>query len=430
MTEQPKSSLFRSEVVDARRQRVYGEIVLTQPVRTQTLVLLICGIGALLAAWVTLGTYTRIETARGVLVTTDPSSKVIAMRPGLVTELLVKEGDLVRSGQKLATIRIEQSNAAGGSPVGESLGAIDAQRGIAGQQIQLARQRAASERARLFATLAGLKQQRGDLVAQIAIQKDMVQSEQQTFDRLRTILEKGYVSKIEVERRRQAWLSARQDLRRLQQQLSSLGAEESRSTAELSRVDADSGSEIAAAQNTEQALMLQRSQIEVGRAYTITAPIAGRVAALQAAPGKTIEPGVPVMVLVPDGSALHADVYAPTRAIGFVKPGQEVRLLYDAFPYQRFGSFTGRVVRISRIVIDPREVSAPLKIEEPVYRIEVAPEKQTVGAFGETLPLQPGMALTANLITDRRSFLDWLLRPVNAVLKRSGGQGSDQGKPG
>ena len=97
-----------------------------------------------------------------------------------------------------------------------------------------------------------------------------------------------------------------------------------------------------------------------------------------------------------------------------------MRLLYDAFPYQRFGSFAARVTSVSRVAIDPRQLAAPLEVEEPVYRIEVAPDAQTVAAFGEAQPLQPGMTLTANLILDRRSFLDWLLTPLNAVLQRNG----------
>jgi membrane fusion protein len=125
------------------------------------------------------------------------------------------------------------------------------------------------------------------------------------------------------------------------------------------------------------------------------------------------------MTIVPEGSSLHAEVYAPTRAIGFVEPGQEVRLLYDAFPYQRFGSFTGRIVRVSRAAIDPRDLSVPLHLEEAVYRIEVAPEAQSVDAFGAAQPLQPGMTLSANIVLDRRSFLDWLLTPINAVLRRN-----------
>src|SRR4051812_32100279 len=101
-------NLFRPEAVDAHRQRVFGEVVLTQPVRAQALVLLLFGIIAALSLWVALGTYTRTEIARGILVTDEASAKVIAIRPGVVTGLDVREGQLVRAGQTIATVRVEQ----------------------------------------------------------------------------------------------------------------------------------------------------------------------------------------------------------------------------------------------------------------------------------------------------------------------------------
>jgi membrane fusion protein len=271
------------------------------------------------------------------------------------------------------------------------------------------------------ASLAGLRQQRADLAPQIALQEEAAASAKDLLDRIQSVAEKGFVSRIEVERRRQAWVAARQELARLRQQSNAAAAEEARTFAEFARISADAGSQVVSAQAEAEAIIQRQAQLRDERAYTLVAPVGGRVAALQAAAGRTVEPSIPMMVIVPDGSTLHADVYAPTRAIGFVKPGQEVRLLYDAFPYQRFGSFTGHVTRISRIVIDPRELSAPVKTDEPVYRVEVRPERQSVQAFGDAIPLQPGMTLTANLILDRRSFLDWLLQPLSAVLNRNQG---------
>lgn len=414
------SALFRPEVAEARSHRVHGEIILMQPAGMQALVLLIFATVAILSAWLALGSYSRTETVRGMLVTDDPSAKVIAVRPGLVTELLVHEGALVRAGQRLATVQVEQGGETGGSAVGESLGALDAQRSLTGEQVRLAGMRAQGERSRVAASLAGLRQQRADLGPQIALQEEAAASAKDLFEGIHSVAEKGFVSKVEVERRRQAWVAARQELARLRQQSNAAAAEEARTSAELARIAADAGSQVVSARAEAESITQRQAQLKGERAYTIAAPVSGRVAALQAAPGRTVEPGVPMMVIVPEGSALHADVYAPTRAIGFVKPGQEVRLLYDAFPYQRFGSFKGRITRISRTVLDPRELSAPLKIEEPVYRIEVTPGAQAVAAFGDELALQPGMTLTANLILDRRTFLDWLLQPLNAVMKRNG----------
>ena len=411
--------LFRPEVAEGRRQRLHGEIVLTQTVRARAIVFVICVLAALLAAWVTLGTYTRTEVARGILVTSKGAAKIVAIRPGQVTGLDVGEGDLVRPGQRLASIRVEQDDEMGRSGVTEGLASVEAQRRLAEEQILLAGERAASEQARVAATVAGLRRQRLEVADQIALQNETVASTRDLFERIQSLVEQGFVSRIEVERRRQAWLAARQELGRLQQQLGSLAAEENRAVAEISRIVADARSAATTARASGESLAQQRARLRSERAYTIAAPIAGRVTALQTALGRTVDPSIPLMVIVPEGSTLHAEVYAPTRAIGFVQPGQEVRLLYDAFPYARFGSFTGRIVRVSRTAIDPRDMRVPLQIEEAVYRIEVVPEAQSVGAFGAPQPLQPGMTLTANIVLDRRSFLQWLLTPINAVLRRN-----------
>jgi len=125
------------------------------------------------------------------------------------------------------------------------------------------------------------------------------------------------------------------------------------------------------------------------------------------------------MTIIPEGSNLEAILYAPTKAIGFVKNGQETRLLLDAFPYQRFGSFEAEIYEVSRTVIDPREADVPFQIEEPVYKVKAKLNKQMVSAFGENVPLQPGMTLTGNIVLERQSFLDWILTPLRAVVNRN-----------
>ena len=116
---------------------------------------------------------------------------------------------------------------------------------------------------------------------------------------------------------------------------------------------------------------------------------------------------------------MQATLYAPSRAIGMARVGQPVRLMYDAFPYQRFGTFTGHIVRISHSVLAPDEVDAPVKLQDPVYEVRVALDRQRIDAFGEALALEPGMTLSADVILDRRSFLDWILKPIRAVQARS-----------
>lgn len=410
--------LFRSEAIEARRMRVEGEIVLAQPPRVRYAALGIAFFILLLVAWLALSSYSRTESARGYLTTRSASAKVVALRPGQIAELFVAEGDVVQQGQRLATIRTEERDGGGASAIANSLEAIAGQRALSERQVRLAQERAESERARLSATISGLDQQDADLRAQIELQGQAVASARNMWERLEGLTSSGFISQVEIERRRQTHIGTQQELARLRQQRNAVAADRRRANAELDRIDADASSEVVAARSAAATLTLQEARLRSERSYSLTAPTTGRVAAMQASLGRTVESSVPLMEIVPENSELKAQIYVPSRAIGFVRPGQDVRLLYDAFPYQRFGSFSGRVTRVSNSVIDPRQLAAPLEVQEPVYQVEVALQAQSIDAFAERVALRPGMTLTASLILDRRSLLDWLLTPLNAVLRR------------
>jgi membrane fusion protein len=379
--------------------------------------MLIVLVGAI-SLWVALGTYTRSESAHGLLVTASPTTKVVAIHPGRISALFVKDGDIVRAGQKIATVLVEQPVESGASTSAESLQALDMQSQLARHQAELAKDRASADRAQLVATIGGLGRQRSDLTAQTNLQEQLVASAQDDLDRIKPVMSRGFISRVEFEQRRQAWLNARKQLVQLRQQVNALDAEAAKARAQLSRVSTDAATEVATAETSAAGFTGQRAQALAQRAYVIVAPASGRVTAMQVGVGRTVDSS-PLMQIVPEGSPLHAEVYAPSSAIGFLKPGQEVRLLYDAFPYERFGSFAGRITRVSRTALDPKDVAAPIKAEEPVYRIDVALQRQSVEAYGSRLALQSGMTLSASLILDQRSFGDWLLQPLNAVLRRN-----------
>jgi membrane fusion protein len=152
----------------------------------------------------------------------------------------------------------------------------------------------------------------------------------------------------------------------------------------------------------------------------VTAALPGRVAAVPVERGQTLAPGATIAIVTPLNSPLEAELYTPSRSAGFVRVGQEVRLMYQAFPHQKFGTGKGTVTAISRTVLAPSEVSIPgVVVQEPVFRVRVRLERPNVQAYGETTALQPGMLLNADVVIDRRSLLEWLLDPLYAAGRRS-----------
>jgi membrane fusion protein len=154
------------------------------------------------------------------------------------------------------------------------------------------------------------------------------------------------------------------------------------------------------------------AEIEGRRAYVVRAPIAGRVTTLQAAVGRAVDPGPAQLAILPHDSTLQAELFVRAQAIGFVRPGQEVRVLYDAFPYQRFGTYGGRIVGVARTMVTRADIAGPVALREPAYRVTVRLDRQEIAAYGTRVPLQPDMLLKADIVLDRRSLLTWLLDPL------------------
>ncbi|MEE3098289.1 MAG: HlyD family efflux transporter periplasmic adaptor subunit, partial [Pseudomonadota bacterium] len=145
----------------------------------------------------------------------------------------------------------------------------------------------------------------------------------------------------------------------------------------------------------------------------LRAPVAGQVQALRVrAPGEVIEPGGAVADILPTEMRLAAEVRLSPLDIGHVAPGDPVQLKLTTFDEKRFGAVAGRV-----------EAIAPTSSEDETgrtyFRVAVALDGQTIGQGGFERPLRAGMEARAEIETDRRSVLTYLLKPVERTLDQS-----------
>ena len=125
--------------------------------------------------------------------------------------------------------------------------------------------------------------------------------------------------------------------------------------------------------------------------------------------------GQPLLSLLPGDGTLEAELLVPSRAIGFIEPGDSVLLRFQAYPYQKFGHHQGRVERISRSALNPAEVGSLVgsaQAGEPLYRVTVKLAGQTVMAYGNAEALKPGMLLEADVLGERRRLIEWIFEPL------------------
>jgi len=95
-----------------------------------------------------------------------------------------------------------------------------------------------------------------------------------------------------------------------------------------------------------------------------------------------------------------------------------VRLRYDAFPFQVFGAAQASVKYVSQTVLRPEDVDGAVRLEEPSYRVVAVLDRQEMNGFGMSHLLHPGMALTADIVLEKRSFAAWLFEPLLAMKGR------------
>ncbi len=154
-----------------------------------------------------------------------------------------------------------------------------------------------------------------------------------------------------------------------------------------------------------------------GGDLSLAAPCAGTVLRLTIrAPGAVVQEGDILGELACSGERLQAEVLVPQSGIGLIKPGQQVKLLYDAFPYQRYGVKLGSVRWVS-----PASV---LVRDQPVFRVLVEVQEMTTVVKTERRPLLAGMGGTAEIVVGKRSLLGFAFEPIRQLRESLSTPGS------
>ncbi|OLB71938.1 MAG: multidrug transporter [Alphaproteobacteria bacterium 13_2_20CM_2_64_7] len=408
-----KRALFRQEALDFQLQhKQWGHVALLQPPSTKLLTWLIAAAIALILLFVWFAQYARKETVAGYLVPSAGTAKIFVPQKGFVKQLHVREGEDVEEGQPLLTISTEQI-ATGGEDVNNTiLDALTLQRDFIKRQITAEERRGTTERDRLNALIQGIGAETSHLESQTALQTERLKLSEGFVASAMQLTAKGAMTDLEFKRREQAVLEQKQNLSALHQQTAARRNQLTETRYTLEQLPVVLEDKLQSLRNDLSAVEQRIAEVNGRRAYVIRAPTAGRVATLQATEGQAADPRHLQLEIVPRDSSLQAELFFPTRAFGFVHPGQEIRILYDAFPYQKFGTYRGSIIKVSRTILTGNDTVGPISLKEPAYRVTAALERPDIDAYGQRIPLQPQMLLRADVILERRSLMSWLLDPL------------------
>ncbi len=145
-----------------------------------------------------------------------------------------------------------------------------------------------------------------------------------------------------------------------------------------------------------------------GSAVEVPSPCAGTVVTLHVKnTGAVVHEGDLLAEVVCAGERLQAELQLPERGMALVRVGQPVKLLYDAFPYERYGVHFGTLRWLSPAsTVGPRGAT---------FRALADLDADSVGVEGQRRPVLPGMTGRAAVVVGRRSLVSYAIEPLRQL---------------
>lgn len=409
-----------------------------------------------LIVWAAFGKLDIIATAEGKLV---PQTLVKIVQPaeaGVVKQLLVNEGDVVKEGQVLARLdtTLASADKAG---ISSDLAAHQMQtRRLeaeltdqpmlpkAGDDPQRYAYVQSQYTAHRKAFLDGLDQEKSLLTKAEHERKsatEILSKLEQTLptykksaDAYAKLEKEGFFSNLAAAEKQREAIEKSKDLDAQQSTVAALNATIAAQHKRISQLQSTYKSELqkeladVRARTAQLQPNLDKSIYKEGL-MELRAPQDGVIKDLATTTvGAVVQPGTVVLTLVPKGEQLFADVNIKNDDVGFVQVGQSAQVKLAAYPFQKYGMLTGKVIRISADATESSQSStstnsgdttAPTNIA--TYKARVKLDQQVLSDLqGNALAITPGMQVVAEINQGKRTVMEYLLSPVQKAVREAG----------
>ena len=408
--------------------------------RAWMLVLLILGGIAAFLVWAASFEIEKVTRGMGRVVPSGRTQVVQTLEPGIVRDIDVQEGDVVEPGQTL--LQVDDTSAA--SRRGELL---EQEAALMAEEVRLAAE-VALDRDPDFPD--ALKERAGGAVL---AELDVLESRFEQFDNELAVLGSKLAQKeAELEEMRETRAKLDAVIAPLEEELTlTEGLVESgavpriellRLRSRLAELRGELAVSTAREPNLAAAIEQARNEIEVARSgYVLTArqrlarlalelavvreglreaedrvtrtqlraPVRGIVNAVNVTTiGEVVEPGKPLVEIVPVDDGLQIEVDIPPQDVAFIQPGERASVKVTAYDYLLYGALEGEVERIGADTIEKPD-------GREYFRVTIVTDGTELGRGGEALAISPGMTATVDIQTDRRTVLSYLLQPLFRV---------------
>ena len=389
-----------------------------------------------LVVWAALSPIDIVAVADGKIVPTGQIKTVQTAQPGIVTKILVQEGEKVSTGQllveidatevKTSRLRIEHElnkalleEAVALALLSETpTRAFEPPPNAKTELVQLSEGLIESRWENYNAALRENDADKQTAISTSSALEDQVRAREETVEEFEDLLARemdlqsqGLSTKSQTANLRLQLITNKTELQSLKQQLIQSELRLNQLTATREKIVAQYKGEVKQqlASARQQILItkeeLERQQ-ERERQFLIKSPVNGTVHELMLHTiGAVVSPAEPIATIVPDGVQMEVESKLLNKDVGSVSVGMPAEVKLEAFPFTKYGVIDGEVSHISPdALVDPQQ--------GPVFLMKLSLEKETISVDGREVKLAPGMRTTIEVRTGNRTVLDFFLTPL------------------
>ncbi|WP_077339699.1 HlyD family secretion protein [Pseudocolwellia agarivorans] len=411
-----QGGLFRKEVIDNQNNRLHGDVILLPKFSHTILIISLIFWIIAVAIWLINSSYERKETVVGWITPDNGIIKVYSKKAGVINKILVKEGQKVQKGQPLLIIGNDKNLADGHELEATLLNEYDSQRLLIKAQLVRANEIYQMRLISLHQKINSSKQNLSLLSKQIVSANIRYQTQLNKTAQLTTLKNQGHINQNDLDKAKEKELLLKSEVEELSRTHLNQKNQITQLTSDTKLLPVQNLNEIDQLKEKLSKIAQNVTNIRGEQSYVVKASKLGTITNLQAIEGQSTNSALPLLTIIPSNSVLQAKLLIPVSASGFLAQGQDIKIRYDAFPYQKFGTYSGKILQISNSVLLPGELVTPtIKVTQPVYLVVAHLASPHVKAFGKNIDLKAGMTLSTDITLEERTLIEWLLSPIYSL---------------
>jgi membrane fusion protein len=372
------------------------------------------------AVFVGTAEYSRKESVRGWLVSKQGVVQITNRASAVVRRVVHQPGDQVKEGEALIYLSADSILSDGSSQSEEVLAQLRQELSEIDRQQELSEQQQQLEESSVRQQLEDFDREVAALASRHDRQRQRIDLTREKLRRLQEGADDGAVTRWDVIKQQEELGILEQGSTRLEQDTASQQRERERLIGHQESLPVRAEILRSTLRTRRMQLAQQIAEHESKRRSVLESPVTGTVASVEVHAGYSISAQRLLMTVLPENAELVAEVFVPSRAAGFIQPGQNVRIAYDAFPQQKFGTFEGRIAHISEFVLLPGEIPQTFFLREATYKVQIVVDDSPIQTSVGAARLRPGMLLAADIVLEKRNLIDWLLEPLRVRRNTAG----------